>query len=180
MPREHELTWYGGTSDFYAEATRVLEKEHATIAESPEAIRRFSDLKELPGVFDAVFSRLTSALREQALQGEILRRLDKIEERLDALEGSNSDVYPVESLFPERYQLARPLRIRLSLEGDTWHAEYLEANIATCGDSRHEAVTNLKSLIVQVYERLSELPPERLGPGPKQQLKLLSSLLGEE
>ena len=56
-------------------------------------------------------------------------------------------------------------------------ATFFDANISTSGDTEEEAVSNLRSLILDTFEHLESVPREELGPEPRRQLEVLKVFL---
>lgn len=56
-------------------------------------------------------------------------------------------------------------------------ASFVDANIHASGDTIDDAAEGLKSLIMDLFDLLRNQPPKTLGPGPKQQLSVLSSYI---
>jgi predicted RNase H-like HicB family nuclease len=61
--------------------------------------------------------------------------------------------------------------------GDGYTATLFDANIAASGETRQDAVANLKDLILAVYEDLEEEPEERMGVEAARQLAVLRTLV---
>ncbi|MGO9257009.1 MAG: dCTP deaminase domain-containing protein [Bryobacteraceae bacterium] len=96
---------------------------------------------------------------------------------LQGLAGSRLGAVPLTTLEPGRYELNRDIPAVLQASEDGFMASFFDANIATGGDTEQEALDNLRSLIVDTFEMLESEPTEELGPGPKQQLKVLQSII---
>lgn len=109
----------------------------------------------------------------------IASRVTRIEEKLAHLEGGRPAPVTVSlgTLEPEPYELMRDIEILIEPSDDGFVASFLDANLSISGDTQHEAVTNLKALMIDAFERLHELGESKLGPGPKQQLRILGSLI---
>jgi predicted RNase H-like HicB family nuclease len=67
--------------------------------------------------------------------------------------------------------------IQPSEEG--FSAGFFDANIHASGDTEEEALRNLKSLILDVFDSLSAEPPKDLGPQPARQLAVLNEFVAK-
>jgi len=54
---------------------------------------------------------------------------------------------------------------------------FFDANIASGGDTEEEVVDNLRTLIIDTFDLLESVEPEKLGREPYRQLQLLRSLI---
>jgi len=52
-----------------------------------------------------------------------------------------------------------------------------DANISSSGDTQEEAVDNLRMLLVEIFEDLSNEPTDKLGPEPLRQLAVLGQYI---
>lgn len=88
-------------------------------------------------------------------------------------------IVPVQSFAPEPYEVIKPFYVvvRQTDDDDEISACFTEANIRTYGSNEHEAVENLKSLTLDVFDNLASKPSKKLGPGPAKQLALLQEFI---
>lgn len=100
-----------------------------------------------------------------------------VETRLDQLEVARGVAASIQSLAPEPYRLLKPIPVVMHADGEEFSATFFDANISTCGDTPQEAFGNLRELILDIFDRLSSLPPDRLGPAPKKQLAILRDFI---
>jgi hypothetical protein len=116
---------------------------------------------------------------------ELCQRLEKIETvLLDVVKKLDRSVQPLRSLWvpietftPEPYEAVKPITVVVSPVDDGFEAGLYDANLYSSGDTEVEAVSNLKSVILDTYNILEELDESKLGPGPLQQRKTLMSLI---
>jgi predicted RNase H-like HicB family nuclease len=82
----------------------------------------------------------------------------------------------------DEYQVLRPIpvSIELSPEKNGYLAGFFDANIHTQGDTQQEAFDNLRSLILDFFDDLTNEPPENLGKEPKRQLAVLQEFIGRQ
>ena len=122
----------------------------------------------------------------------VLLRLEDLESRLNTLTRSFQSfaeqaqlpakkcvVVPIQHL-PNGYHLRRPIQVFVEPEDEGFVASFVDANVNISGDTLHEAVENLKLLILDLYVELREVPASSLGPGPARQLEVLSFFIREE
>jgi hypothetical protein len=77
----------------------------------------------------------------------------------------------------EGAEVLRPIPVQASRVENAVVASFGLANINASGDTWQEAITNLKDLIVSVFDLLASHPLERLGPAPLKQLAVLRSFI---
>jgi hypothetical protein len=133
-----------------------------------------------PGDADAVVRAIRQALAGPADAG-LRDRCERLERRLAAIEDRLSDVptrsVPLQTLGPGPLELARPILVTLAPMGDEVEAGWIEANLYTGGETDHEALTNLASLISDVYGMLDALGEGEMGPPVLRQRALLQGFV---
>lgn len=107
-------------------------------------------------------------------------RLSKIERELAVLQskivGNETYSVPIESLAPDPIAVRKTISMVIRPSDGEFLATFFDANISTTGDTPEEAIGNLKSLIVDIFENL-ETNERVLGPEPKRQLAVLRDFL---
>jgi predicted RNase H-like HicB family nuclease len=98
------------------------------------------------------------------IKAELTRRVETI-------------LIPIATLAPEPYELVRAIPVVVQPAGGEFIATFFDANISTAGDTQEEAVANLRSLLLDMFEYLESEPPEALGPEPTRQLGVLRAFL---
>ena len=86
-------------------------------------------------------------------------------------------VVPITTLAPEPYEILRDIPAVVEPAGDGFVATFFDGNISTSGDTEVEAVSNLRSLILDIFEYLDGEPADSLGPEPARQLAVLRVFL---
>ena len=81
---------------------------------------------------------------------------------------------PVESFAPEPYEVLRRFTAVVTPLEEGFEAGFYDANIHASGDTEQEAVENLKSLLLDYFDRLNDLDDSELGPEPKRQKRILN------
>ena len=87
--------------------------------------------------------------------------------------GVQAAVVPITTLAPEPYEILRDIPAVVEPAGDGFIATFFDGNISTSGDTEVEAVSNLRSLILDIFEYLDGEPAGSLGPEPARQLAVL-------
>jgi hypothetical protein len=83
----------------------------------------------------------------------------------------------IETVAPEPYDVRRPIPVVIRAVDDGFAASLFDANIHTEGETPQEAFDNLRTLILDTLELLSEQPAETLGPEPRRQLAVLREFI---
>jgi len=119
---------------------------------------------------------------EQGVQ-ELADHLAELEPRVEILENRASEfldpqslIVPVMTLDPEPFQLLREMQFVVRPTDDGYLATLFDANLGMTGDTREEAVANLKVLIVDIFDQL-EQNEDKLGPEPARQIAVLRSFM---
>jgi hypothetical protein len=87
-------------------------------------------------------------------------------------------VAEITSFSPEPYSLkCPPLRIEIVSQGCEVVASHHESNIHASGDTPYEAIENLKSVMLDIFDSLTAEPIQSLGQKAKCQRALLESLI---
>lgn len=124
-------------------------------------------------------------------EGNVVRqpiRIGKLDHSRSTLEARRTSRYsfrpqiataviPIATLVPEPYELTKDIPAVLQPADDGFIATFFDANISTSGDTEEEAVSNLRSLIVDIFEYLESEPMKALGPEPRRQLAVLRAFI---
>ena len=113
---------------------------------------------------------------------ELFERVERLEvmlqdvlKQLEVLHQSWGFVVPIQTFAPEPYEVLSPFSAVVKSSGDGYEASFFDANVHSSGDTEEEAISNLKSAILDMFDRLSDLERQgKLGPEPTRQLKVLS------
>jgi hypothetical protein len=79
--------------------------------------------------------------------------------------------------LPEPYRLLKPIPIVVQHDSEGFRASFMDAGINSSGDTQQEAYSNVKELILDVFDSLRALPASKLGPKPARQLDVLREFL---
>jgi hypothetical protein len=137
-------------------------------------IHSFSDdwMKDVP----TLIARLSSMVLEKKLQ-ELRVVVNDFERRIHRLESVQTKVVPINTFAPEKYELLKPILVSVFFVEGGFEAGWFDANIHTSGDNEEEAVSNLKSLILDFFDSFSKEPLEKLGVEPKRQLSVINAFI---
>lgn len=124
----------------------------------------------------ALMAKLASVIAERKQQ-ELRAFVDNFEKRIHRLESMQTLVVPINTFEPEPYELLKTFFVSVHAVEGGFHAGWFDANIHTTGDNEEEAVSNLKSLILDFFEIFSNEPNNNLGPEPKRQLEVLKQYI---
>jgi predicted RNase H-like HicB family nuclease len=109
---------------------------------------------------------------------EVFRKeLSIINSRLDRLEQEAPTLTPIQSLAPEPYEVIKPLLATVRMVDAQYVASFVDANVASGGETLEEAMSNLKDMIVGTFELLNETEDSELGPGPSRQKAILKEFI---
>jgi dCTP deaminase len=111
------------------------------------------------------------------LQEETIGKMTSVTGYLQGLSACRFGPVPLTTLEPGRYELTRDIPVVLQPSDDGFTATFFDANIASGGDTEEEAVDNLRTLIIDTFDLLESVEPEKLGREPRRQLQLLRSLI---
>ncbi len=125
-------------------------------------------------VFQMVFDQLFSETRANT---ERIETLEQDVARLKAAELGPGLQVPVTTFVPEPYDVRKTIIVTIRPDETGFVASFFDANIHASGDIEEEALRNLKSLILDVFDSLCAEPTGKLGPEPKRQLKVLREFL---
>jgi hypothetical protein len=100
-----------------------------------------------------------------------------LQTRIHKLENAQSKIVAINTFAPELYDLLKPILVSVQTVEDEFEAGWFDANIHTSGGNEEEAVSNLKSLILDYFEIFTNEPSEKLGIEPKRQLAILNQYI---
>jgi hypothetical protein len=100
-----------------------------------------------------------------------------VKKRIHRLESIQTRIIPIDSFAPEPYDVLKTILVSVHCIEGGFNAGWFDANIHSSGDNEEEAVSNLKSLILDFVDSLSNEPAEKLGPEPTRQLAVLKEYI---
>ena len=126
-----------------------------------------------------------SQLIQAIFENGVLRPLERLDlgehQQIQVMVDPGSSVaesvaVPITTLEPEPFDLARDIPVVVRPTNDGYLATFFDANIGMIGDTREEAVANLRLLLVDVFDEL-EKEEGQLGPTLVRQLAVLRSFM---
>lgn len=122
--------------------------------------------------------RLSAAVDEITEKLELTFRLNELEYAVEELyKRSASFQVVLRSMKPHGGRLIKDMNIAVRPEEDGWVASFFDANVHASGETEIGAIDNLKSMIVDYLDQLSELPKEALGLEMRRCYEVLSEYL---
>jgi putative addiction module CopG family antidote len=145
-------------------------------------IRQGVEAGRFHGKEDAVREAMSLWEERERRRLEILATVDRAEASLARGEGAfarsvQTAVIPITTLAPEPYEILRDIPAVVEPAGNGFIATFFDGNISTSGDTEVEAVSNLRSLILDIFEYLDCEPSDSLGPELTRQLAVLRVFL---
>ena len=132
--------------------------------------RALSSIEQADGVPSSQWAARTAVLEQEVAL---------LKERCDRLEVAPAELVSISSLSPEPYTVQRSIVASLRPTDDEFVATFYDAELSTSGETRSEAISNLRDLIVETYELLTSLAEDSLGPGPLRQRDVLQEYMRE-
>jgi hypothetical protein len=83
----------------------------------------------------------------------------------------------INTFSPEPYEVLKPIVVGVNPVEDGYDACWIDANIHSSGDNEEEAVSNLKSLVLDFLDSFAKEPAEKLGPEPKRQMIVINEFV---
>jgi len=105
--------------------------------------------------------------------------INELKSQLNVLVADKTRIVPIATFAPEPYELLKPILVSVqSVEGG-FEAGWFDANIHTIGENEEEAVSNLKSLILDYFDSFSKEPSEKLGVEPQRQFAVIKNFISK-
>jgi predicted RNase H-like HicB family nuclease len=83
----------------------------------------------------------------------------------------------ISTFAPEPFEVIKPFNIVIQSDDGGYTASWIEANIGSAGDTQHEAMENLKDLILMIFEDFEGDEDDALGPAMLKQKTILLDLI---
>jgi predicted RNase H-like HicB family nuclease len=116
-------------------------------------------LEQLPAIITARFEQ---ALQVRRLEDQVAELAERVN-RLEAAQTKPKEI-TIQTFAPEPYELLMPIRVALEEDASgMFLASFFDVNIATSGETEQDAFDNIKNLILDVYDSLSN--EQRQSPG---------------
>ena len=111
---------------------------------------------------------------------DLTERVEAVEERVEKQidQRSQASMFTqLSSLGIPGYTVQKPIPVTICQDGDEFMATFFDANISTGGDTEHEAVANLQTLIADFYDELVATPDRQLGLSLQRQKLVLGEFV---
>lgn len=135
-----------------------------------EALRQFAA---------AVTERREEFARMKAVEEKVRTLSAKVEE-LEEKCGHPKELscgVPIQTFAPEPFVLIKPILVSIEESDDEYIASFFDANISAQGDTRQEAIDNLKDLLLSRFDYLDNLTLAQLGKSLKRQIAVLREFI---
>jgi len=86
-------------------------------------------------------------------------------------------VVPIDTLAPEPLEVIRPFHVTVEPYENEYRASFFDANLSAFGETRNEAIWNLKDIISATFEMFVDVSEAKLGPGPARQFRVLQEFI---
>ena len=83
----------------------------------------------------------------------------------------------ISTFAPEPFEVVNPFNVVLQSDDGGFVASFFEANISSAGETRHEAIENLKDLILMIFQDFEGGGDGSLGPAMLRQKTILLGLI---
>ena len=125
----------------------------------------------------ALLQDFLSTFEQTAMLHDLQRELVSVRRRVGQMEEESALIVPVQSLTPQPLAVVKPFQVVVRAQDEGYVATFFDANLSASGDTREEAVANLKDIIAGVYQVLISHEEHQLGPGPAKQLQVLKDFI---
>lgn len=117
--------------------------------------------------------RWKDAVRMESIERDLLT----LKGRVSQLQRGCPTVVPIDTLAPEPLEVIRPFHVTIEPYEDEYRASFFDANLTAFGETRNEAIWNLKDIIAATFEILVDVGEAKLGPGPARQFRVLREFI---
>ena len=124
-------------------------------------------------------SELLVKARVEAIERDVSDLKKSINQILNIIEHTKAIPFasPIVTFAPELFKLSTPLNVVLTQVENGYIASFPEANLGSSGETMHEAIENLKDLILTVYREFESMDDDSLGPAILKQKTILFNLI---
>ncbi len=123
------------------------------------------------------FTKMVQSKRDNIRIAGLEREVLMLHSQMNALRKRAATSVMIDTMAPEPIEIVRPFHVVVEPYEDEFKASFYDANLSSFGDTRNEAIWNLKDLLAATFEMLTEHDPKLLGPGPARELVVLRQFL---
>jgi len=120
---------------------------------------------------------ISSKIAENSRINKLERDVALLKRRISTLEEIKPIIVPIETFDPEPYEILKTFYAVIQQHEEEYVAYYFDANLSATGDTKEEAIYNLKDIIIATFDVLSSHNESELGLGPLRQIKLLKKII---
>ena len=131
----------------------------------------------VPGLIAKLVSEVVEKKKLELRFSGLEIAVNELKSQLSALSASKTRIVAITTFAPEKYASLNPILVSVQAVEDEYEAGWFDANIHTMGGNEEEAVSNLKSLILDYFDSFSKEPSEKLGPEPTRQLLVMKQFI---
>jgi|SRR5665213_523639 len=132
---------------------------------------------EVPGLIAKLVSEVVEKKKMELRFSLMESAMSELKSQFSALATAKTRIVPIATFAPEPYEILKPILVSVQASEDEFEAGWFDANIHTTGENEEEAVSNLKSLMLDFFDSLSKEPAEKLGIESKRQLAVIKTFI---
>jgi hypothetical protein len=133
----------------------------------------------VPGLIEKLVSEVVEKKKMELRFSLFEIAVSELKSQLNTLEAAKTRIVPINTFAPEKYDLLKPILVSVQAVDDEFEAGWFDANIHTTGENEEEAVSNLKSLILDYFDSFSKEPNEKLGIEPQRQFAVIKTFIAK-
>jgi hypothetical protein len=103
--------------------------------------------------------------------------IEELREEIRQLCRTRTFVVPLTTLASGSFQITQQIPVTIEGDGEEFTATFTEANISASGETEADAIANFKDSLLSSFELLEGKEPRELGPLPKRQWRILTSVV---
>ena len=116
--------------------------------------------------------------KEYARLGAIEGEIRALAEKFGEFQHHQPIRAAINTLGSDQFVLLKPIEVVIQCTGeDEYVASFFEANVNASGCNPNQAFENLVDTIMTRFETYENLPPEKLGKGPKRYVAVLREFI---
>lgn len=128
-----------------------------------------------------LIGKVTQAFQEQWLNAVRMKSFEQellvLKDRIATVQRSVPTIIPIDTLAPEPYEIIKSFHITLEKHEDEYKAAFEDANLSAFGETRNEAVWNLKDILIATFDAVTDIGEENLGAGLARQAAVLKAFI---
>ena len=154
---------------------RLFEQCHRAPSGPQTIMPEGDETENLVVVFGKYSSRINELVERRWQITLVEKVVAELRARVTRLEQHRSIIVPVETFEPEPFDALRPFCVVVEDTGTEFTATLYDANVSASGETQEDAVSNLKDMMLSVFEYLES--EENLGAAMRHQKAVLTSII---